>query len=128
MWLDSQRRGLVIECKSGIVSEGASISRHDAAQLSHSVDWFEENYPAAYGSVPVLVHPSNRLHEKASARQHTWVVTFEKLSALRSAVERFSVSVAEDRNWRDPGAVAKRLAEFNLTERNFLNSWAVPPR
>ena len=58
----------VIECKSGV--ENKFISRHDAAQLSHSMNWFGSAYDNSCKPIPVLIHKSENLKQKAVA--HSW--------------------------------------------------------
>jgi tetratricopeptide (TPR) repeat protein len=126
LWMLGDRRALVTECKSGVTTD--SISRHDAAQLSHSVDWFAEQYDSSYRSTPLMLHRTNVLHSKASARYGMRVITFDKLQKLRESVDNFIQAVSTDDYWKDHMAVAERLASFHLTGSQFLNAWALPTK
>lgn len=125
LWSLGELRFFVTECKSGATTE--TISKTDAAQLSGSIDWFLENYDNTCAATPVMVHRSNHLHEKASARDGTQVITFEKLDSLRAAVLKFAEAVASG-NRGDPSLVGERLAAFHLTAKQFVNKWMVPAR
>jgi len=83
LWLLGDLKFLVIECKSGVSTD--FISKHDAAQLSHAMDWFAAKYDATCAAVPVLVHKTATLHRTAFARAHAQVITFERLAELRDA-------------------------------------------
>ena len=53
----------VTECKSGVDSN--FISRHDAAQLSHSMNWFATAYDNSCQAIPILIHKSEYVHQQA---------------------------------------------------------------
>ena len=125
LWSVGDLRFFVTECKSGSTTD--TISKTDASQLSGSIDWFLESYDKTCTATPVLVHRSNDLHEKASSREGTQVITFAKLESLRAVVMRFAEAVASG-NRGDALFVGDRLAAFDLTAKQFLNKWAVPAR
>jgi hypothetical protein len=125
LWLLGQLSFLVIECKSG--STAKSISREDLSQLSHSMDWFAETYDPTCKATPVLVHPTRKLHGKASARAGTRIITFEKLDALRSALSTFATSVANEGAYADAAALATRLRELGLHSGGFIERWSAQP-
>lgn len=126
LWMLGDRRALVTECKSGVTTD--SISRHDAAQLSNSIDWFGEQYDSSHRATPLMVHKTNILHSKASARDGMRVITFDKLQKLTEAVSKFTQAISHDGSWKDGGAAADRLASFHLTASQFLNAWGLPTR
>jgi hypothetical protein len=70
------------------LAESAGICRHDAEQLSHSMDWFDEKPDHTCSATPVLIHNTNALHEHASARPGARVITFDKLAKPREAVSK----------------------------------------
>jgi hypothetical protein len=126
LWVLGDRRYFVIECKSG--SQAAEISRGDASQLSHSMDWFREAYGSSAEATPILIHPTRQLHAKASARAGTRILTFEKLVELRGAVNTFSTAVAHDGGYREAKMVAERLGALGLNAAAFADRWTVAPR
>ncbi len=50
LWAMGELRYAVIECKSG--GEADLVARRDAAQLSHSMDWFASSYDASCQATP----------------------------------------------------------------------------
>ncbi len=126
LWMLGDGRALVTECKSGVTTD--SISRHDAAQLSHSMDWFAEQYDSSYRATALMLHRTSILHSKASAREGMRVITFDKLEKLRGAVDNFAEAVSSDESWNKETAIGERLASFHLTGSQLLNAWALPTR
>ncbi|HEY3505793.1 MAG TPA: helicase C-terminal domain-containing protein [Actinocatenispora sp.] len=117
---------LVIECKSGSTAEG--IWRHDAEQLSHSMDWFDEKYDHTCDATPILIHHTNTLHNQASARPGTQVITFDKLAGLRDAAKKYAAALAADNAYREADKVAIQLATWRLNGKALTQAWGVEPR
>jgi len=126
LWLLGDLKFLVIECKSGVDTD--FIAKRDAAQLSHSMDWFASHYDKTCLATPVLVHKVAKLHKTAVARDGTRVITFERLAKLRDAVRVFTTSLVQGRNFADPDSVEERLAAMWLTGKMFAQQWGTPPR
>jgi hypothetical protein len=126
LWLLGDLSFLVIECKSGVATD--FISRHDIAQLSHSMDWFANNYDGTCKATPVLIHKVPVLHKSATARSGTRVITFSRLAELRSSIRRFADSLAQARRYSDASTLTERLATFDVNGRSFMNHWGVPTR
>lgn len=126
LWMIGELRYLVIECKSGATTD--RISRHDAAQLGQSIDWFGEQYGADLTVTPVLIHPARRLYANATARASTRIITFDRLAALRRAVEQFATAVAADDQFRDGDRVGERLTAFRLGGAGFVGHWTQAPQ
>lgn len=125
LWLLGDLSFLVIECKSG--SESNVIFKTDMAQLSQSMDWFEETYDETCKATPLMIHPSRRLDDKASARTGSQIMTFAKLKDLRDAVEKFASSIAVANSYTNHKAVWERLAALDLNGQSFPQRWAVSP-
>lgn len=126
LWSLGELAYLVIECKSGATPD--VIYRHDAEQLSHSMDWFAEKYDRSCGATPVLIHQSVVLHGKASARSGTQIITFDRLAELRDAVTKFVAALAADNGFRDPDEVAKQLVTRHLNAKQFIQHWGTGPQ
>lgn len=126
LWLLGNLRFMVIECKSGAVTD--FISRHDVGQLSHSMDWFVEKYDPACAATPLLIHKVSTLHRSATARSGTRVLTFARLRDLREAVRKYMEAIAGAGNYSDPVRLAERLQAFGLRATDFVNRWTVPTR
>jgi hypothetical protein len=127
LWSVGDSRYFVIECKSGATTP--FISKSDASQLSGSIDWFEDHYDKTCRSVPLMVHPSADLHEKASARDGTRVITFDRLARLREAVRSLGTALASTGGtFSNSETVGGQLKALKLTSGDFLQTWTTIPR
>lgn len=126
LWSLGELNYLVIECKSGSTAEG--IWRHDAEQLSHSMDWFDEKYDHTSTAAPVLIHNTHVLHKQASARPGARVITFAKLTKLREAVSKYAAALAADNAYQDADKISAQLATWGLNGKSFVQKWGVAPR
>lgn len=127
LWLTGNNQALIVECKSGV--ENDFISRKDAAQAGHSVDWFLERYDGSTLSpVGLLIHKSNRLNHNASARGGTRVITFDKLAKLRESILKFAHNVCTVERWQNSEAIGERLLHYRLTAGQLLGIWALPTK
>jgi hypothetical protein len=97
-------------------------------QLSHSLDWFAEKYDHTCSPTPILIHHTAELHQKASARPGTRVITFAKLAKLREAVTCYAAALAADNDYRDPDKVSEQLATWQLNGKKIAQHWAVVTR
>ncbi|NKZ03134.1 DEAD/DEAH box helicase [Actinomadura latina] len=126
LWSRGELAYLVIECKSGGTTD--SIWRHDAEQLSHSMDWFAEKYDHTCTATPVLLHNTHVLHKQASARPGTRVITFAKLAELREAVSKYAAALAADNGHKDFSKISSQLATWSLNGKAFIQKWGATPR
>lgn len=125
LWSLGGLRFAVIECKSGVTT--TKIARKDASQLSHSIDWFGDQYDSGCTAIPVMIHATNVMHWQATSRTGTRVVTFDLLSELRSAVRSYgqSLSAAE---WKDTAGVAARLTHSQLAGTEVFRRFSAATR
>jgi hypothetical protein len=126
LWSLGELAYLVIECKSGSTTD--AIWRHDAEQLSHSMDWFDEKYDHTCSATPVLIHNTHVLHKQASARPGARMITFDKLAKLREAVSKYAAALAADNAYQDPDKISAQLATWGLNGKSFVQKWGVAPR
>nr|CEL13538.1 L. lactis predicted coding region ORF00041 [Kibdelosporangium sp. MJ126-NF4] len=126
LWSLGELAYLVIECKSGTTTD--AIWRHDAEQLSHSMDWFHEKYDHTCSATPVLIHNTQMLHKQASARPGARVITFDKLAKLREAVSKYAAALAADNAYQDADKVSAQLATWGLNGKSFVQKWGLAPR
>jgi hypothetical protein len=126
MWLLGKLQYLVIECKSAATA--IEIPRHDAAQLSHSIDWFRATYDDSCEATPVLIHPSRTLHRRAQMRAGAQIITFDRLEKLRDAVRDFATSISNASAYTDPARVGERLAVRHLNAPAFIQYWGIAPK
>jgi hypothetical protein len=126
LWSVGSLRYLVIECKSGSATD--QIWRSAAAQLSHSMNWFTEQYDTTCQATPLLVHKVSMLAKNASAPPGTRIITAGKLDDLRSAIRSAAAALGDAGNWDDPDAVAAQLSHNKLTGTSLTLRYTVPAR
>lgn len=126
LWALSSSRHAVIELKTGCSTD--TISKSDLDQLGGSVRWDQRTHSGA-DQVPVMVHPSDTIHDKGIAVPGMRVVTEQTWERLKQAVRGFAVALADGQGrWKDETAVAEQLASAKLTAGNFFQTYAVAPR
>jgi hypothetical protein len=125
LWSTGDGHYVVIECKSGVNT--TFIAKKDAAQLSQSMDWFEQTYPDAQ-AVPVMVHPTSSLHSTATMPKGSRVITTEKLGDVRQAVTDFGAALAVGAGYRDPAAVEAQLHALHLRASALIQYFGLRPR
>jgi len=92
--------------------------------LSHSADWFEsENNGRIVTQIPILIHPSRTPNWDAVSRQGAVVMTFERLGALRDAVEGFATALTSGERFRVQADVQTNLQHFQLTAGQLTPKW-----
>lgn len=126
LWSLGDLRYLVIECKSGAVTD--FIPRHDVGQLSQAMTWFEGKYDNTCKPVPVMIHKVSLLHSKAHAMSGMRVVSFDQLARLRDSVRRYIAALSCDNEYKDPKAVAKHLATWHFGGKELINHWGLVTR
>ena len=125
LWAIGELQYLIIECKSG--ATGSEIYRSAVAQLSHSMNWFDENYPSCDGR-PILIHPVNQLAGDAVAPVGTRVITQQKLATFVEAVNRLMTALSNSGAWDDASLIAAQLTEHQLNGSQIAVAHSVPTR
>jgi hypothetical protein len=126
LWGLGELKFLVIECKSGVTTD--FISRHDLAQLSHSMDWFSSKYDASCTATAVMVHKTTGVHKTATPRIGTRVVTFDRLAELTEAVRRYANTIAANDMFKDAAKVAEQLNAHGLNAKAIVARWTLVAR
>jgi hypothetical protein len=126
LWAVGSLRYLVIECKSGAVSD--RIWRRDVEQLAHSMNWFDQEYDHSCTAVPVMVHRTKFLETNATAPLGTRVITAEKLERLQSAVRATIVALADAGTWSVAEQIGVQLRHHHLDGPSIVNHYSVPVR
>lgn len=111
LWAIESGRYWVIEVKSGVTTD--TISKHDAAQLGQSMQWFGKKYPPDQSATPVMIHPSLTLHRLATAVTGMRVITPNKVGQLCASVRAFSEGLAIE-GWTDVKVVDRLLDGHQL--------------
>lgn len=120
LWSLGGGKFLVIECKNGAVT--SEVSKHDADQLSGSMNWFAEVYGPGLEATPVMVHPSATFGRQAFPHPETRVVTRDGLHRWKAAVRAFVVALASgELNVRRAGRL---LVEHQLTPALLLAGYS----
>ena len=124
-WAIGHDRYWVVEAKSEATA--AQVSRDYLEQLSHSMDWFEADYPEPrHAAVPVMIHPSRQPMWDAVPRQGARVMTFARLERLRDAVGGFTAALLPDAGYTSKEAVAQNLSQFGLNAGALQQRWTEP--
>lgn len=124
-WAIGYDRYWVVEAKSEATA--AQVSRDYLEQLSHSMDWFEADYPEPrHTALPVMIHPSRQPTWNAVPRQGARVITFARLERLRDAVGRFTAALLPDGGYAVKDLVAQNLNQFGLNAGSLQQRWTEP--
>lgn len=124
-WAIGHDQYWVIEAKSEATA--TEVSREYLEQLSHSIDWFDADYPEPrHTALPVMIHPSRQPMWDAVPRQGARVVTFDRLERLRTAVSGFTAALGPDNGYQSKGAVAENLIQFGLNAGAIQQRWTEP--
>lgn len=125
LWAIGLDKYLIIECKSEATTD--FIAKKDAAQLSQSMDWFEQSYPNASGT-PMMVHPVAKLHAKATMPASSRVIDRGKLASLRTAAATYGRALSAGGTLPTTAEIAAQLKALHLAGPSLINSYAIPPR
>jgi hypothetical protein len=93
-----------------------------AARLLTSLEWDAARNPEATTSIPVLVHPSATLSDRAHLPPRTRVVTPQDLETLRVDVDAFAKELAAANSWSDTTAVRQALTRHRLTAETVIEA------
>lgn len=112
LWEIATNKYLVIECKNCVGTE--TICKHDVGQLLESLAWFANEYGDMNERIPVFIHRSNKLHEKASAHEEIRVINEESLNKLKSCFRQFALTISRIGNWLNEEKINEALVTFEL--------------
>ncbi|KWB53900.1 hypothetical protein WL37_03550 [Burkholderia ubonensis] len=124
LWGDD---ALVIEAKTG---NKASLHRDDAAQMHHSLEWMQQNYPAFVGRMkPIVAANVNLVDQGALYPESTRVLTAEGCEALSNAFHQFVLKVAQQGPiFVEVATIHGELQAFGLLPENFIGKYTVALR
>jgi hypothetical protein len=118
LWALPDGNFIVCEAKTDRGHDHA-VYKKDAEQLSNSMDWFRGQYPGM-NAVPLLVHPQERFDAQAAVPTSCRVINLAKLDGLRSALQRWTTSLADHDSYRDVSRVGQLLDAQQLTTSTFI--------
>jgi hypothetical protein len=126
LWAVGHLDYFVAECKNGVTN--GIISKHDADQLTGSMNWFADRYDSSCGATPLLIHPTNVLDGAAFPHADTRVITIEKLADLKEAVRSYARAIATGTFPPSEGLVGDLLVHHRLGPQAFLDRYTVSPK
>lgn len=125
LWLHENKTAMVLECKNE--AQNDEISKDYCNQLGGSQRWFNEQYGQNYNVTPVLIHRSTKISEQATPPLNMRIITEEKLEFLTTALEKFSIAIAQSSNWMDKSKIDQQLKMHKLQVTDIVNNYTVPP-
>ena len=120
LWGMGDMKYLVIECKSEAESE---IWKKDAAQLAHSMSWFDEQYDSSAVPTPLIAHHSGELARDAVLPQGTHLIDLSRLEDLQDGLLEYATVLANEHIWDNLGAVRSLLAHQSFTAQQFIQRY-----
>lgn len=79
---------LIIEAKNEVDLSRKEVYKSETAQISEGMNWFEQEYANKIG-IPVLIHPTNKLHKEAFGPPSLKFLTNDKLQMFKENVRGF---------------------------------------
>jgi hypothetical protein len=122
LWSFGNQSYAVIECKNA--ASAGFIRKTDLDQLSGSLSWFHEEYALPATALPVMIHPSNKVHHSGAAPAGCRVITAQTLPRLQDAVRGWAAALVDDDQYRNPDMVRQHLASRKLNGRNAIEAYA----
>ncbi|WP_447403015.1 DEAD/DEAH box helicase (plasmid) [Lysinibacillus sp. fkY74-1] len=117
---------LIIEAKNEVKLSRECIYKSETEQISEAMNWFDDEYKGKSG-VPILVHPSRKLHKEAYGPSNLVILNESSLMEIKNNVESFFAKLAtkplEQWDLRD---LTVEIANHRIDRRNiktyFLNT------
>lgn len=119
LWSVGNNKYFVIECKNGVTNP--IINKHDIAQLSISVDWFNEKYDHASNSIPIIIHLGDTCEFAATPKENSVVITKVKLEIFKNNIKDFSLAVKDKLNQFDE--IKKLLIQYKLRDSDIIECY-----
>ncbi|MGG5787946.1 DEAD/DEAH box helicase family protein [Bacillus pretiosus] len=116
---------LVIEAKNEVKLSRETIYKLESEQISNSINWFNQEYTQKIG-IPLLIHPSNKLHREAFTPENTHVLNEYNLNIFKNNIRDLfaKLSQREPGNW-SPEEIVVHLRDYKL-ERKQIKNYFVP--
>lgn len=122
LWSMKNQEYMVIECKSGAVTD--TITKGYCNQLNGSHVWFTNNFEDCSCSL-LMVHPSHKIESAASLDSNTRIMTFEKLSEFKNALLSFGTSVGQNFKTITVDEIRGLLINLSFQSGNIFEKYAV---
>ena len=129
LWSVGDSKYFVIECKNGVNKDVSSISKKDCEQLLSSIQWFENNHNEhGCTCVPILIHRSVEFEKHASPNPNTRIMTEQLLGKLKSAVNKFSLSISQPEIWGDAHKIQRIINQSYLDSNSIIKEYTTSPK
>jgi len=126
-WALSPSTNAIIELKTGVTRSPVTIVKSEVDQLAGALNWDENNNPDATVRLPVLVHPTIELDEKAYPPNGTRIIDPESLDRLKDAVTGFVNELAAAGTWGQTKAVVAALTSHGLLANGIIQRFSKKP-
>ena len=127
LWIFPQQYCYVIEAKNGVTSD-RGISKTELGQLQQSVSWVKEHHMPERTVVPIIIHPSRHLDDKASMVKGLRVITKEQVRLMGELLVKFYDWLSDKEALSDEKRIFEMLSELSFTEKTFLTKFTVNPK
>ena len=126
LWMISDKKYLVIECKSGTTTN--TISKEYCNQLGGSVRWFNNIYDNNFNCIPIMIHPSIQVDNKATPVEKMRVINDTKLNKLKKQIQNMVREINQIDNWDKVDKVHNILKVNKLCYTDFIEEYTSSPR
>lgn len=127
LWGLTPEANAIIELKTEVNRADSAIIKTEAGQLLSSLEWDKTRNPEVTKRIPVMLHPSSILDEKAHLPEAARIITPADLDALRQKVMDFANELAAGKSWSDPKTVANALKRNHLTAERVIAAHSSQP-
>ncbi|WP_419850824.1 DEAD/DEAH box helicase [Candidatus Poriferisocius sp.] len=125
LWSMGALKFLVIECKSGSISE---LRKRDMGQLSQSMSWFAQNYDNTCKATPMSIHHSGQLATDATPIAGMRILDAANLTKLCAAVEQYITSIVANSIFPSEETIAEALVFHGFTASLFVLRYSAHAR
>jgi hypothetical protein len=128
LWCVQAGTYLLVECKSEVDTQRASINKDESGQMNNSCAWFENHYPGA-SATRILIIPTNHLSRAAAFAHEVGIMKERELRKLRQNLRAFfgEFKVADFGSISD-AKVQEYLDTHHLSVEALLTEYAQKPR
>ena len=123
LWALDSNNYLVIECKSDAVT--SFISKDYCNQLSGAVNWFTTKYSSSNNFVPIMIHPSIKVHKVAYPNENMRVMNEEKLLDFIKNIREFYRSICRNANYKDISKINELLHLHKLQKDEIVKNYTM---
>ena len=118
LWSIYDDEFLVIEAKNEVKLTRECIYKGETEQIGEAINWFHNEYDDKT-AIPILVHPSRKLHKQAFGPRNLVILDKSSLDALKNNVELLFTKLASRplTQW-DERDIASEIINHKLDRKN----------